>query len=205
MDKNKWWLFAIATVLIFTKSVWLSGAPVGEVAIISVITTTAVIFISKIINWKSELKPIDKQTFFYIIAANIALFILATIHGTFNPMPPNQQGLIDTLKQIGMMRFAVPVVIIAPVIEELLYRRFLIRKSEQTGIRANIKRIIVSSILFGLLHMAYGGSSSDFAFYTTSGVVLGCIYVRRLSITDSVVAHMTYNIVGLLITVLTIR
>ena len=67
----------MATVLIFTKSVWLSGAPVGEVAIISVITTTVIIFISKPINWKSELKPINKQTFFYIIAANIALFILA--------------------------------------------------------------------------------------------------------------------------------
>lgn len=205
MDKNKWWLFAMATVLIFTKSEWLSGAPVGEVAIISVITTTVIIFISKPINWKSELKPINKQTFFHIIAANIALFILATIHGAFNPAPPNQQGLIDTFNQIGMMRFTIPVVIIAPVIEELLYRRFLIRKSELTGIRANITRLIVSSILFGLLHMSYGGSLSDFAFYTTSGLILGCIYIRRLSITDSIVTHMTYNAVGLLITFLTMR
>lgn len=205
MDKNKWWLFAMATVLIFTKSVWLSGAPVGEVAIISVITTTVIIFISKPINWKSELKPINKQTFFYIIAANIALFILATIHGAFNPAPPNQQGLIDTLNQIGMMRFTIPVVIIAPVIEELLYRRFLIRKSELTGIRANITRLIISSILFGLLHMSYGGSLSDFAFYTTSGLILGCIYIRRLSITDSIATHMAYNVVGLLITFSTMR
>ena len=204
MDKNKWWLFAMATVMTFTKSVWLSGAPVGEVAIISVITIAAIIFIAKTINWSDELKRIDRKTFFYIIASIFTLFVLTVIHGSLNPTPPNQQGLIATMKQIGTLRFAIPVVIVAPIMEELLYRRFIIGKCAKTNLTANIVRLTVSSLLFGFMHTAYGGSLADFIFYTTSGLVLGSVYMRRTSIIDSILTHVTYNTIGLLITILTI-
>ncbi|MEG0292528.1 MAG: type II CAAX endopeptidase family protein [Anaerovoracaceae bacterium] len=81
------------------------------------------------------------------------------------------------------------VVIIGPIVEELLFRKIILKRLLPYGKKA---AIIVSAILFGIYHM-----NLEQLFYTTfMGLVLGVIMVKTGHIIYPIIIHMIANFWG---------
>ena len=79
--------------------------------------------------------------------------------------------------------------ILAPVMEELFYRKLVIDRLRRYG---DLFAVISSGILFGLIH----GNFHQFFYAATIGCLFGYIYVRTGRIGYTVLLHMCVNLVG---------
>ena len=90
---------------------------------------------------------------------------------------------------------ALSIVVIAPFVEEFLFRGFLnnlLRGKVNTFIRMSIV-----SILFATLHFTYIHNWIQFLDYLIGSIVLFLVYERRRSLFDAILLHSLYN--GLLV------
>lgn len=120
-------------------------------------------------------------------------------------------GALDTDKVYGkMVLLPLPVLVLAftlaPLGEEMFFRGFLFRKAgEWAGARlggapAWAVGALFSSLLFSLMHAAYG-SLAELAVAFAVGVVL-CIGVKRTgSLVPAVLAHAAFNLVSVFMAV----
>ena len=81
------------------------------------------------------------------------------------------------------------VVIIGPIIEELMFRKFMIDRLARYG---DAVAITVSSIAFGLFH----GNLYQFFYAAMLGFVLGYIYTKTGNVKYSIFMHMLINFFG---------
>ena len=84
---------------------------------------------------------------------------------------------------------ALCMVILAPVFEELLFRRFIIEKTAQYGEGI---AIVISALSFGLFH----GNLNQFAYAFSLGLFWGFIYVKTRKIKYTIWMHMVMNFMG---------
>jgi membrane protease YdiL (CAAX protease family) len=82
-------------------------------------------------------------------------------------------------------------VILAPIFEELIFRKLMIDRLSIYGDRL---AVIVSSIAFGLFH----GNITQLFFATMIGFVLGHIYTKTRRVSYTIVIHMLVNLFGTL-------
>ena len=90
---------------------------------------------------------------------------------------------------------ALSIVVIAPFVEEFLFRGFLnnlLRGKVNTFIRMSIV-----SILFAALHFTYIHNWIQFIDYLIGSIVLFLVYERRRSLFDAILLHSLFN--GLLV------
>lgn len=84
--------------------------------------------------------------------------------------------------------YVVTVALIAPVIEELVFRgfatRFFFGKSQK------LAAAIVTSIIFALPHIS---KWTEFPLYFSMGLVLYAAFARRENLKDSMVVHILNN------------
>lgn len=80
------------------------------------------------------------------------------------------------------------VCIIAPVIEEILMRGFVLGLSEKS--LGAIKALLVSSLLFAILHFNMVQTLSAFV----CGIILGLLYLKTKSVVCCIIAHCGYNL-----------
>lgn len=81
------------------------------------------------------------------------------------------------------------VVIIAPIIEEFVFRKILIDRLSVYGDRL---AVVVSSVAFGLFH----GNLEQLLYATLLGVLFGYIYTKTRNIGHSILLHMLVNLMG---------
>lgn len=81
------------------------------------------------------------------------------------------------------------VVIAAPIMEELLFRKFLIDRMGRYGQGV---AIVTSGLMFGLFH----GNLNQFAYAFVIGVFFGFIYVKTRNIIYTIILHMISNFIG---------
>lgn len=112
--------------------------------------------------------------------------------------PVSEEGYQQTLQTLR----ATPVIsllricILAPFIEEILMRGFLLNGlSIKYG---KIAGLLISSLLFALLHFNMVQTLSAFL----SGMILGLLYLHTGSITCCILAHMGYNLISYITTIL---
>ena len=77
---------------------------------------------------------------------------------------------------------------VAPVAEEFFFRGFLLPRIG----------IVASAVLFGLAHYAYS-SVAEFLGAFTIGLLLGILLLRTRNIVSVIVAHITFNLISILI------
>ena len=77
--------------------------------------------------------------------------------------------------------------LVAPVCEELIYRKLLLGSLRPMG---DTPAILVSSLIFGLAH----GNFDQFAYAALSGLVFGVIAVRYKSIVPTILLHVANNL-----------
>lgn len=85
------------------------------------------------------------------------------------------------------------VVVIAPVVEELLFRGAIIRHLRNQGYTP-WKSIAVSALLFGLIHV----NPAQVPFAALMGLVLGWVAVSTRSLLSAIIGHMLNNALGVI-------
>ena len=80
-------------------------------------------------------------------------------------------------------------VILAPLVEETMFRRFFIDRMRPYGERL---AVVTSALAFGLFH----GNFAQFFYAFGLGLVFGCVYLRTGRLRYSTALHMLINFVG---------
>lgn len=90
----------------------------------------------------------------------------------------------------------IPLVVVVAITEELFFRAYTLHALQESGASPRIA-MLVSALLFGVSHTAQGVGGVVFA--TVAGITLGTVWVRRKNLVTVAGAHITYNLIALLI------
>lgn len=183
----------IATAFIaFTKGNDADIKYYGELIAIILETILAIVFIIKYRNKLKEdikkFKPKDFLKIFLIGIAVVGVFeiieeILEALGATFG----NQESLEELFGKAKILMLA-NVILVAPIVEE-----FLFRYSLSTIIKNDKIFLIVSSILFGVMH----GLDTSTIAYVLAGLALGTIYLKyKKNLVPSIIVHFMNNLVA---------
>ncbi|MGI6123289.1 MAG: CPBP family intramembrane glutamic endopeptidase [Acetivibrionales bacterium] len=138
-----------------------------------------------------ELNPVSFRSFWPVIALGITLNIFISQFLGSLPIPENvfneyAQATSLLGNEITLVQI-LSVVIVAPIVEEILYRG-LIMKSLQIGMPVVIA-LIIQALIFGLMH----GQLLWICYATFLGVLLAIIRLRYKSLYPSILLHMSFN------------
>ena len=89
----------------------------------------------------------------------------------------------------GILPMAIVTALLAPVFEELVFRKFLIDRMRCYGERI---AVITSALMFGLIH----GNLSQLFYAFAVGLVLGYVYLRSGKLRYTIALHMVINFLG---------
>ena len=126
---------------------------------------------------------------FFIIVASIAL-----VYGVVSPiieLIPMPEFIKKALEEFGSMNGIFgffSVVIAAPVFEELIFRGIMLDGLLKRY--SPIKSILVSAIMFGIVHL----NPWQFVVAFLVGILSGWIYYMTKSLTLSIIIHATVNL-----------
>lgn len=162
-----------------------------------------VIIILKLFSKKSEeafeySKPNVKYFLFTcIIIIGFRLFYAYSIgrlvsHIEINPMI--QKAFEELAESPIILIFSVSVV--APIFEEIIFRGIILNGMFRK-LNSKVIAIIISSLLFALMHMNLVQGINAFLL----GILLGYIYLKTKSIHLSIFAHFINNTIGIMISV----
>ncbi|MGF1587041.1 MAG: lysostaphin resistance A-like protein [Bacteroidales bacterium] len=136
-----------------------------------------------------NLKIENKRIIPLVIIGTLALlFGIISPVGELIPMPESVKKMFyEFAGQNGIYAFIL-LVIAAPVLEELIFRGIILE-----GLLKNyspLKSILISSFLFGLVHL------NPWQFFTGFfiGIFIGWIYYKTRSLTFPVIIHATANL-----------
>lgn len=102
---------------------------------------------------------------------------------------PMVNPIAEMLKNLSGWSIFLTMVILAPVCEEILYRKVLIDRIRQYGDRA---AILVSGLVFALSH----GNFYQFFYALGIGLVFGYVYIQTGKIRYTIGFHMAINFFG---------
>ncbi|MBQ5430669.1 MAG: CPBP family intramembrane metalloprotease [Lachnospiraceae bacterium] len=126
---------------------------------------------------------------FMMVAGSFISFVISGIlflfFGRGVPNPVAALAADGTSLPIQILFF----VILAPVIEELIFRKILIDRLRPYG---EVMAIVVSALMFGLLH----GNFSQMFYACGIGLVFGTIYAKTGRVRYSIICHMIVNLFG---------
>ncbi len=92
----------------------------------------------------------------------------------------------DMLGRVSIWYNIVIVAVLAPIFEELIFRKFLI---DRLGVYGQKSAIIISALLFGLLH----GNLSQLFYAVFIGIILGYVYCRTGRVIYTIILHAAFN------------
>ncbi len=142
---------------------------------------------------KSNMKP--SHIFYAFLVCQTVVFFgnlignwLNSVIGSYaGAMPENS---IDTIINEVPLYVLIPtVVILAPIFEELMFRKLLIDRLSYVG---DVGAVIMSAVAFGLFHM----NLYQFFYATFAGLVFGYVYAKTRKITYTIILHMLVNFFG---------
>ncbi|WP_055435537.1 CPBP family intramembrane glutamic endopeptidase [Lacinutrix algicola] len=84
----------------------------------------------------------------------------------------------------------ISLIIIAPIIEELFYRKFLLEKLAQKN--GKLVSLLISSLCFSIIHIE---TPNNLIPSFIVGMILGLIYLKTQKIGYSIVLHFIFNLV----------
>ena len=145
---------------------------------------------------KAEKRTVPPKVFFMLFAVCyaigtagntignvwLAFWNMATGNGVTNQ-------LAELLMSMDPLQMVICTGILAPIMEEFLFRKLLIDRTRAFG---ELPAILVSALLFGLFHQNF----SQFFYAFGIGIVLGYLYCRTGSYLMTTLLHMVFNIVG---------
>ena len=116
------------------------------------------VFFSDISRSKTNLKSTLKKAglgILYVYAASFVCNYVLTMLGVVD-QSENQNSIVDMLsspQRLAVMLYCVILIVIAPIVEELIFRKSMFGFMRKYNFSKN-KKIIISGILFGGIHVA---------------------------------------------------
>ena len=123
-------------------------------------------------------------TFLGSILGTIADEFAAGLLGTSASNP-----VAETTSAIDPWAILLFLVILAPIFEEIFFRRVVIDRLRRYG---DVPAIIFSGLAFGLIH----GNFSQFFYATFLGMLFGAIYIHTGKLRHTILLHMVVNFMG---------
>lgn len=125
-------------------------------------------------------------SFFVMIVGNI---IGLCVGGLFSLIGVNTAQTIETLTSDSSLLGSVVLALLAPAVEELIFRKWLIDRMHVYGGKV---AIVTSALMFGLFH----GNFTQFFYAFFLGLVWGYVYYKTGKVIYSMFMHMTINFLG---------
>jgi membrane protease YdiL (CAAX protease family) len=154
------------------------------------------IIIKKMPIRKREKKKLSALEFLYVFLAAEAFmtagnFIGQSLNATISTLLGKEieNSVSELILNSPPLLIFIVAVIIAPIIEELLFRKFMIDRISQYG---DLLAIIVSGVAFGLFH----GNFYQFFYAAFLGILLGYVYTKTGNVKYTVAIHMIINFIG---------
>lgn len=176
------------------------GTVIINVALYLIMLVSGIILLkSELVYDIKKLNNTNAMKVFYICLAGIGAAYLGNYIGSIMSMTfggagnsANQDGVETMIFSPYGVIMVIVTVIIGPIVEELVFRKSI------HGICRNLKcptwlMIIISSLLFGLIHVINAG---DFVYvfpYIFMGVALGGIEIISKNIYPAIIVHMFIN------------
>jgi membrane protease YdiL (CAAX protease family) len=150
----------------------------------------------KLDECRIEKESVDVKTFIIYIGIVLTLMWIGNIIGLAITMLLSgaiQTDIANPVQQLinsTEIWFNILIIsIIAPICEEMLFRKFLIDRTIRYGAKVSI---ILSATLFAFFH----GNLNQFFYAFLMGGFLGYVYVKTGKITYSIVLHAIVNFMG---------
>ena len=151
---------------------------------------------------KTDFEVLNKTnalTVFYICLVGVGAAYLGNAIGSFITQmlggggeSQNQQGIEALLFSKYGIIIVIVVIFIGPVVEELVFRKSI--HNALRSMRCPVwLMLIISSVLFGLIHVLDGGDFVEVFPYILMGVVLGGIEIFSKNIYPAIFVHMFLN------------
>lgn len=103
--------------------------------------------------------------------------------------------VLDIATSANMGITFVYMVILAPILEEFIFRKLIVDKTLKYGQGV---AIVMSGVMFGLFH----GNLSQFVYAATMGMFLAFLYVKTGNLKITIGIHMIVNFMGAIVSVL---
>lgn len=137
------------------------------------------------------------MTYALMYVSNMIGIFLTQIIGMLKGAPVDNV-IQDIAMNLHPLAALLCMVILAPVFEELVFRKFIIDRTAKYGEGI---AIFVSALAFGLFH----GNLNQFAYAFTLGLFWGFIYVKTRKIKYTIWLHMVINFMGSVLPLLILR
>lgn len=140
------------------------------------------------IGWNRLTRPASTY-----LLAGVLLAVSVAALSSFLPMPTEKLPIEDLLKdRFSLVLLAFFGVLIAPAIEELVFRGFLYPVVERSHGRA--MAILSTSAIFSLVHaQQYGWHWQNLLLLLFVGIVFGAVRARTGSLVPCTLMHAAYN------------
>lgn len=204
-----WVLIWFGFMLLYTfldVAVWRKIAPNYEPYLNIITIALSILLYLSLLTKKTHYKvDLFRNISFFgvLIAIGCAALLYFLLDKGLDPIfervfPTSEEGYQKTLQTLSKspVMTLFQVCILAPVIEEILMREYLLH-----GLSASLGAIIallVSSFLFALFHFNKVQTLSAFV----CGIVLGLLYLWTNSVFCCILAHAGYNLISFLTTIL---
>ncbi|CAM3452644.1 CPBP family intramembrane glutamic endopeptidase [Pseudostreptobacillus hongkongensis] len=137
-----------------------------------------------------DLKKINLIQIVIVIFIGIMLSLFSHYYTEFfNVTAKNQQTIEEMAKNSNIIALILTLVISAPLIEELVFRKILFNVTKNKVIG-----LIISSLLFALLH-DFSDPKSIFIYFVM-GLTFGGVYYKTGSIELSMLVHFVNNLIA---------
>lgn len=140
--------------------------------------------------------------YFVICTGGGYLFnLIGVIYTTLITMITGKEILnpvIDVMSDSNIIATILYVGILAPIVEELIFRKLLLDRLKRFG---DIPAILISGIAFGLFHM----NLSQFIYATALGILYGYIAIRTNSVRYVIILHMANNLMATIIGIIALN
>ena len=123
-----------------------------------------------------------------MFAGNLIGTMLNNIIGSYIGHIP-ENGVESTVTVTPMWLVFIVMVILAPIFEELVFRKVLI---DRLAVYGDLPAILFSAVAFGLMH----GNLYQLFYATMLGVLLGYIYTNTRQVKYTILIHMLINFFG---------
>ena len=170
---------------------------INTILVISGVLTLLVLWLVFVIQRKKMFYEIgfEKPILFkhVLLCLGMGLFAQLGVNGVLN-LIPIPQILLNFLEQTNaplvegpMLMQILSLIVVAPILEEVIFRGLILSRL-QRGFSAR-SAILLSSLVFGLVHVNFLGILYAFAL----GLLLGFVFVRTRNIGNAIVLHMAFN------------
>jgi membrane protease YdiL (CAAX protease family) len=144
---------------------------------------------------KTPIKLIVFSFFAGISMVFVSTNIINLLESIFPRLTEDSLSELNDLININSWLMFIPVVLMAPIVEEILYRGILFRAFKKEGVKS-VWVILMSGLIFGIIHLNFVQST----YAAVLGVIMALAYYWTKNILVPIIMHFGNNLLAVILT-----